>query len=78
MKRVAAAAIILSLTACATTDRFTQEPLPLPDRPHVPTVSADQLECLSDDAYEALATRDAQRVAHIMRLERIIRTTHPQ
>jgi hypothetical protein len=56
---------------------FVQEPLPLPDRPTVPTVSADDLQCLSDDAYESLAVRDQVRVEHIRRLEAIIRTTHP-
>lgn len=70
-------ALILSLTACGTTSElFVQEPLPLPDRPAVPTVAAAALVCLGDEAYEALAVRDQIRVEHIQRLEAIIRSTH--
>lgn len=74
-----ASVIFLNLTACATTTEvFISEPLPLPDRPTVPTVSGDDLECISDEAYEALAVRDQIRVEHIRRLEGIILSTHDQ
>jgi len=77
MRLAAVTGAILSLTACATTTEvFVQEPLPLPDRPTVPTVSADDLQCLSDEAYEALAVRDQIRVEHIRRLEAVILSTH--
>lgn len=76
MKLVLAAAITF-LSACATTTtEYVQTPLPMPDRPTLPTVVADDLMCLGDEAYEALATRDTQLQEHVRRLEAIIRTTH--
>lgn len=78
LRRAAVVVIISLLTACATTNElFVQEPLPLPDRPALPTVSADALLCLSDETYEALAVRDQTRAEHITRLEAVIRSTHP-
>lgn len=66
------------VAGCQTTETFVQEPLPLPDTPTLPTTPASALECLTDDAYEALATRDAMLQAHVRRLEAIIRTTHDE
>lgn len=72
-----AAAISLLLAGCATKTEtvFTQAALPLPDRPSLPTVPTDAMACLTDDAYEALAVRDARLQSHAKRLEAIIRTT---
>ncbi len=53
-----------------------QEPLPVPDRPALPRIPADAMACLPDDAYEALAARDATLQGHVRHLEAIIRTTH--
>lgn len=77
MKLVLAAAITLN-AACSTTTttEYVQTPLPVPDRPTLPTVVADDLMCLGDEAYEALAVRDTQLQEHVRRLEAIIRTTH--
>lgn len=62
---------------CATTEwAFVQEPLPVPDRPNVPTIEAERLTCLSDEAFEDLVTRDTMLQQHILRLEAIIKTTH--
>ena len=74
----AVSAIISASSGCATqTERlFVQEPLPLPDRPTLPRIAADDLQCLADEAYTALVERDARQGAHIERLERIILTTH--
>ncbi|MCG5538960.1 hypothetical protein [Halorhodospira sp. 9622] len=73
-----AVALFPTLPGCALPERevYVQEPVPVPPRPDVPTVAAGELECLSDDAYRALAERDAVLEAHIARLERLIRTTH--
>lgn len=71
----------LTLSAgCATEIRtlYVQEPLPLPDRPEVPTIKGEELACLSDEAYAKLVERDALQFAHIKRLEAIILTTHQQ
>lgn len=78
MKLAAASVIILSLAGCATKTEtvFLQEPLPLPDRPALPLTPSEEMECLSDEAYEGLAVRDATLIKHVERLEDIIRTTH--
>lgn len=77
-KRLAlAAGITLLVAGCTTTKTdYTAPPLPLPDRPSLPLVPAETLECLTDEDYEALAVRDAALQQHIRRLEAIIRTTH--
>ena len=71
---------VLTLSAgCGTTKTvYVQEPLPIPDRPNVPTIQAADLSCLSDEAYAKLVERDALQFEHIKRLEAIIMTTHRQ
>ncbi|MCZ0926445.1 hypothetical protein L0636_00900 [Halomonas janggokensis] len=53
-----------------------QESLPLPDRPTLPLVPSDEMQCLPDEAYEGLAVRDATLIKHVERLEDIIKSTH--
>ena len=48
----------------------------MPDRPNLPALNADHLQCLSDEAYEALVVRDTMLQEHMKRLEAIIRTTY--
>ena len=75
--RLALVAGIIFLAGCATTEPvFVQEPLPVPDRPNLPALNADHLQCLSDEAYEALVVRDTMLQEHVKRLEAIIRTTY--
>lgn len=74
-------ALVIALTlsaGCATEIRtvYVQEPLPLPDRPNVPTIQAADLSCLSDEAYARLVERDQMQFEHIVRLESIIMSTH--
>lgn len=78
MRLAAASVIILSLAGCATKTEtvFLQEPLPLPDRPTLPLTPSDVMQCLSDEAYEGLAVRDATLIKHVERLEDIIKSTH--
>lgn len=75
-------ALVTALTlsaGCGTTKTvFIQEPLPIPDRPDVPTLSPGELSCLSDEAYFKLVERDQMQFEHIKRLEAIIRTTHKE
>ena len=75
---VLAIALATTLPGCAMPERevYVQEPLPLPERPVVPTIPAEALECLDDETYRDLAERDAALEAHIARLEAIIETTH--
>jgi len=79
MRSVLVAAMLLS--GCSLIPErtvYVQEPLPVPARPHLPTIPAKALECLSEQTYADLAERDAARRAHIERLEAIIDTTHEQ
>ena len=73
-----AIALAPTLPGCSLPERevYVQEPIPVPPRPDVPTVSAEDLDCLSDDAYRDLAERDAVMEAHIWRLESLLQTTH--
>ena len=48
----------------------------MPDRPNLPTLNADSLQCLTGEAYEALVVRDTMLQEHVKRLEAIIQTTH--
>ncbi|MFP4146575.1 MAG: hypothetical protein ACLFSI_02550 [Halorhodospira sp.] len=74
---VASIALAPTLPGCASTEEvYVQEPLPLPERPAVPTIPAEALSCLRDDVYADLAERDAALQGHISRLEQIIETTH--
>ena len=74
--RPALVAGIISLTGCATTpEPVGCPPLPLPPRPELPIVQPDALACLSDAAYEALATRDAKLQAYAGQMKAVILTT---
>lgn len=69
-------AIILSsalLCGCASTFTGT---LPLPlvcDTWTYPTITAEELECISSDAYERMVIRDTEKTLHIDELCAIIR-----
>lgn len=57
---VALTAIVALLTGC-TTHSYIYRPIPaemIPPAPEVPKIKAEELQCLSDDAYERLAARD--------------------
>ncbi len=74
IKLAAAAAIILSLSACCTSPG--QPRLPLPPPVQYPTVKSAELSCLTDQAYLALTERDAICRARVRTLENIIKSTH--
>ena len=75
---VLALVIAATSSSCAPLERlvFVQEPLPLPDRPELPKIPADELMAISDEAFESLVKRDVLQAQHILRLEAIIKTTH--
>ncbi len=78
MKRYVApillAAIISSLSGCATSPP-AQIRLSLPPPLVLPKVHGSDLQCLSDDAYLKLTTRDTLQRERIKTLEDIIRST---
>ncbi|KMQ73776.1 hypothetical protein [Marinobacter subterrani] len=55
---------------------YVTTPLPVPPRPELPSVSGEQLQCLSDETYTALVNRDRQRRDYAELLESIIQSTH--
>lgn len=70
---------VLALTGCKTTETiYVQHALPIPDRPALPTIPSEDLQCLSDRAYEDLAVRDTLLQEHVKRLEAVMLTTHPE
>jgi len=66
------------VSGCAAQPTFVTNPLPLPVRPVLETVSDSELECLSDDAYERLVLRDMKRRQFAEELEAVIISTHPK
>ncbi len=50
--------------------------LPLPVRPALPAINADELRCLSDAVYERVAERNRMLRHYAERLEVIIKSTH--
>lgn len=60
MTRIVVVIIVLAVSACAKPP-VEYRPVPLhliPGWPQLPTVRADELRCLSDDAYLRLVERD--------------------
>lgn len=73
---ILAVALLSGCTLIPERTVYLQEPLPVPERPALPTVLADDLACLDAHTYTDLAVRDAVLRAHVERLEAIIETTH--
>lgn len=67
----------LILASCHHAPVTAEPPIkPLPQRPLLPVISAGEMQCLSDETYTKLATREWLRRQHIELLELII--TGPQ
>ena len=63
-----------SITSC---DSIPANPtLKLPPELIVPTISAQEVECLSDKAFLKIMKRDKLKSARIETLKAVIRTTH--
>lgn len=76
MKRSILLAAIIFLTACSVKTIPVVVRLDLPPPLEVPSVSADDLQCLSNDAYSRLVKRDKLKSERIRTLESIIESTH--
>jgi hypothetical protein len=76
---LATAIILITLginTGCASRIEYVSQPLPLPVRPILPPVTANDLECVSDTAYDALVNRETLLRHYAEDLETIISSTH--
>jgi hypothetical protein len=52
-------AVLLLLSGCTVAYRYVPVPINLiPPRAELPTIGSDQLQCLSDETYTALVTRE--------------------
>jgi len=67
----------LALTACTTPEpvQIMPQALPLPTRPALPSITSAELTCLSDEAYDRLATRNRMLRQYAEELEVIIKST---
>jgi hypothetical protein len=72
MNKLTILVLAMVLTGCAARTEILIPALPLPDPPTLPTIPADEMLCLSDEAYEALVERDALRREYANRLRAII------
>lgn len=57
---------------CATKTVYVRDPLPLPTPQVYPTISAEALECLPQEAYTDLVVRDSMRKEYARELYEII------
>lgn len=65
--------MIGSLTAgCVTHTVHKPVELPVPDRPNLPAISGDQMQCLSSETYLTLANRQALLTQYAERLEAVL------
>lgn len=75
---VAVVVIVSALVGCST-HSYLYRPVPaemIPAEPTLPTVSADEMRCLSDDAYLRLAERDRVRRQYADELRALLDTNH--
>lgn len=75
MKHLIPTIAALLLTACSTQPVYITQPLPLPDRPDLPTLKASDLQCLTDSAYHRLVTRDILLRQYSEQCEAVIKST---
>lgn len=65
------------LAGCAGPEaRYVSVPLDCPARPELPTVSAEELDCLPDDAHARLVWRETLRRQYAEELEALCWSTH--
>ena len=76
MKNVILIASAIFLASCATQPVYVTVPLDLPPELEVPKVAAEELECLSQPAYDNLETVILLYRQRITTLEDIIKSTH--
>lgn len=78
MKRLMLLSAIIFLSACGTATIPVSAELQLPPALDLPTLSADSLQCLTEETYSTLVTRDKLQSERIKTLGAIIESTHEQ
>lgn len=71
---IAVLVLLLSLPACSTTVTTRVVAPEIPQRPELPTVSAAELQCLSEEAYQKVLRREQLRRNYAEELELILRS----
>ncbi|MEJ1496343.1 MAG: hypothetical protein RPU13_07615 [Candidatus Sedimenticola sp. (ex Thyasira tokunagai)] len=73
-----AAILITAGSGCSSTPevRYVAQPLPMPQRPLLPALSADDLACITNDAYYRLVQRNRLRREYAEELEAIIQANN--
>lgn len=70
--------LCLLVSSCATRVVYMNTPLPLPQKPLLPTINASSLQCLSDETYKNLVRRDVLRRQYSETLFTIIKTNNSE
>lgn len=74
-RAVTAVLLAVGLAACSSNP---PQRLPLPARPEVPKIESGELECVSDETYSEIVTRDRRLREYAEQLRAVIRSTHPE
>lgn len=69
--------IWITLGSCSNTEtRYQSDPLSLPARPVLPSITAEELRQVADDVAWKIIERDRMRREYAEKLEAIIKATH--
>lgn len=71
-------ALVVGVFSGCTAVSYVSQPLPLPERPLLPAISADELSCLAPETYRRLYERERLRKEYAETLEAIIGATREQ
>lgn len=74
MKKTALTLITIGSLAAGCVTHTVHKPveLPVPDRPNLPAISGDNLQCLASETYIALANRQALLTHYAEQLEAVL------
>lgn len=75
LRKLKLIAAFLTIAGCSSVTVKT-DPIPLPVSPELPAITAQELECLSQDTFEAMVLREQTLRSYITTLQELILTTH--
>ena len=77
LRKLSLLALVLnSLIGCGGTTIVKPIPLPLPDKPIYPSIKESELQCLTQETYDALIIGKTLRESYAEKMRRIILSTH--